>query len=937
VVCALDDRTGVMPAPIPSATYRLQLTPGFGFGDAASILPYLKSLGITHVYASPFLKSRAGSQHGYDVIDYNSLNPELGGEEGFRVLREALDAADMGLLLDFVPNHMAVHGADNPWWLDVLEFGARSTFADFFDIDWRALPFRRHRAVLVPVLGSSYAEALAAGEIELRYDPKEGSFSAWYYEHRFPIAPECYRSILVTAVTFASARSVSAGASLMALAANCCGGSFDRDATTRLRAGILAIEGAAAIIRQALAAYHPAGGKKHATRRLHVLLERQHYRLADWRLASTELNYRRFFDVTSLAGITPENSATFEAIHRLIGRMIARGEIDGLRLDHIDGLRDPVGYCRDLQRFVDASRPSALKPFYVIVEKILAEKESLPEFPGIAGTTGYEWLNLISRVLIDDRGRDVLDSTWKHVSGDNRSFEDILVAAKRRVIRNILASEFLTLGRLLARIAAGQYASRDYGAERLAAALELYVLHFPVYRTYLDTRGPSQNDRRIIDAAIVGARAEWSGPDTIFNFLRDALTLDLIADGRRGYSVRHAKYFARKVQQFTGPLMAKSLEDTAFYRYHRMLALNEVGGNPAMWGMSLSDFHDRLVDRSANAPRGLTATATHDTKRGEDARARLLGLSELAHDWAQAVQYWRDLNATALVSSGGTRVPSALHEYMLYQALLGAWPLQGLSQDFLDRVKAFAIKAAREGKEQTSWLAPDAEYENGVVGFVDRILDHHLSAPFIKSFDAFAQRAALIGALKSLTQVALKATMPGVPDFYQGTELWDLSFVDPDNRRPIDFAARQLAARELSCDWPELALTWHDGRIKLALTRRLLAFRKRLADVFAQGDYTPVCIKGPDRDEVIAFSRRSGREAAIVVVGRLMGRASDGGRRWPSSHSWRGSVSLRGFSSLRNILTAETVGTAEELDLSDLFNVLPLAVLQAEDAGFATQ
>jgi (1->4)-alpha-D-glucan 1-alpha-D-glucosylmutase len=918
-----------MPPTIPSATYRLQLTSQFGFEAAAAILPYLNALGITHIYASPFLKSRAGSTHGYDVIDYDALNPELGGEDGFRRLREAIDAAGMGLILDFVPNHMAVLGADNPWWLDVLEWGARSPRAGFFDIDWRALPYRRGGGILVPVLGQPYGNALEAGEIELRYDSKEGSFSAWYYEHRLPIAPECYPGILRASVKFADAGGTSAGQRLLALTAARQAPCFDRDAVFRLKSEISAVERGEAIICRGLEAYRAAAGPREM-RRLHRLLERQHYRVTDWRLAATEINYRRFFDVTSLAGIASENQTVFEAIHHRVGRLIENGEIDGLRLDHIDGLRDPARYCRDLHRLIGAARPVTHKPFYVIVEKILEDAERLPRFVGIAGTTGYEWLNTISRVLMDERGEDALDETWQRASGDGCTFDDILLSAKRHIIRNILRSEFSRVCSLLARIAAGHYTSRDYGAETLSAALELYILYFPVYRTYIDDGGPSPDDRRMIDETIGRARSAWHGQDRIFDFLHDVLALDLIAPGRHGYSTARVRLFAGRLQQFTGPMMAKSLEDTAFYRYHRMLALNEVGGNPAAWSLPVRGFHDRMTDRATTAPHGLTATATHDTKRGEDARARMLAISELAADWAKAVPHWQDLNAGARRSPAGPNAPSTAHEYMLYQALLGAWPLEGLSPDFIDRVKAFAIKAGREGKENTSWITPNADYEAALAGFLDRILDRRGSAAFIASFDAFARRAALVGALKSLVQVTLKATMPGVPDFYQGTEFWDLSFVDPDNRRPVDFRARHSALRETTPDWPELARTWPEGGIKLALIHRLLGFRNRLATVFAQGDYQPLSVKGPDQNEVLAFARSSGRDAAIVVVARLAARASAGGRQWPPGSAWRGSVSLDGFRSLRNAFTAATIGDASELALSELFDLMPVMVLQAE-------
>ncbi len=546
-----------MPPSIPCATYRLQLTPRFGFEEAAAIVPYLKSLGISHVYASPFLKSRSGSTHGYDIVDFGVINPELGGEVGFGRLIRALAAADMGLILDFVPNHMAVHGADNPWWLDVLERGPQSRYAAFFDIDWHAPPYRRRGRVLVPVLGRPYAEELEAGHIELRYDDAEGSFSAWYHEHRFPIAPECYGAILHTAVAFAAAHTTSAGNRLLELAAAHSPQSRCRDAVSNVKSELAPVEGAGAIIHQGLVAYRVAAGQPRPIRKLHLLLERQHYRLAWWRLAPTEINYRRFFDISSLAGLGPEDAAAFKAMHQAVHGMIARGEIQGLRLDHIDGLRDPVAYCRALLRLTNPDAAVDGRHLYVVVEKILADGERLPEFPGVAGTTGYEWLNTISRVLLDERGQSALDRVWRQSSGDERAFDGVVTAAKRYVLRTILASEFGSLSRLLARIAAGGYKSRDYGAEHLTAALELYVLHFPVYRTYVGSAGASAADRRIIDETIARARPLWSGPQTIFDFLRAALTLDLVAAGYRGYSISRVRRFSQKLQQFTGPLMAK--------------------------------------------------------------------------------------------------------------------------------------------------------------------------------------------------------------------------------------------------------------------------------------------------------------------------------------------------------------------------------------------
>jgi (1->4)-alpha-D-glucan 1-alpha-D-glucosylmutase len=918
-----------MPHAVPIATYRLQLTANFGFDDAAGIVLYLKSLGISHLYASPFLKARAGSTHGYDIVDHNALNPELGGEDAFDRLSHALSDAGMGLILDFVPNHMAVHYADNAWWLDVLEWGPKSPYAAFFDIEWNTLPGHPHGGVLLPILGSSYGEALEKGDIELRYDPGEGSFSAWYFEHRLPISPNRYGEILTKVVATAAAEDEAAGRQLLELAGRYRGPrNPPRDQAPAFKAELAAVEGGQAVIERGLKAYRPKTQEPGAVLALHHLLERQHYRPAYWRLAGTEINYRRFFDINGLAGLRVEDMRAFDATHKLLSRLIADGRLQGLRLDHIDGLRDPQQYLRRLQALIRTAQPSQ-RTFYTVVEKILAEGERLPRLPGIAGTTGYEWLNDISRLLLDERGGAALDRCWRDVSGDTRSFEAVLIEAKRRVLENILASEFTVLTRLLARIAAGHYTTRDYTAERLRAAFESFVLHFPVYRTYITAAGPSAADRAIIESTIAKAREKWFGSDRdIFDFLRDTLTLDLVAPGRAGHSIARARRFAFKAQQFTGPMMAKSMEDTAFYRYHRLLALNEVGGDPTAPALSVAQFHERMTARAATWPHSLTATATHDTKRGEDARMRILCLSELADKWSEGVKHWRNLNANA-----GSSRPTAAHEYMLYQALLGAWPLEGTDDTFTERMQAYAVKATREGKEQTSWLAPNEDYESTLKNFLERILDHRHSKDFIDSFGDFACRAALMGALNSLSQVALKVTMPGVPDFYQGTELWDLSLVDPDNRRPVDFAARAAAcdSTATSPDWPMLARNWPDGRVKLALTHRLLAFRQRFERVFSQGVYRPLEVVGSHAPEIVAFARSVGRESVIIVTGRLFGRATENGRRWPASGDWKDTALLaEGYSSIATILPREKRIPTSRLLISDLFEDIPVALLQAE-------
>ena len=925
-----------MPREIPTATYRLQLTREFGFDAATALVPYLKALGVSHLYTSPFLKARSGSQHGYDIVDHAQLNPEFGGEEGFARLSQALGDASIGLILDFVPNHMGIGRADNEWWLGVLEWGPKSPHADSFDIDWETLPYKPEGGVLLPILGKSYGHSLEDGEIKLAFDAAEGSFSAWYFEHRLPIRPNRYGDILRTVVAAAGAEQEPAGRALLDLAARYPDPREpSREQAPAFKAALAAVPAGAAVIERGLHAYQPKPDDPAHVSALHRLLERQHYRLAYWRVASSEINYRRFFDVNDLAGIRPEDMGTFVAIHWRVASLIADGQLHGLRIDHIDGLRDPAQYARRLQRLIRRLRGSR-RPFYTLIEKILAEGEALPKFSGVAGTTGYEWLNLISRVLVNSGGMPKLDETARVMTRRTAPFEEVLEQSKRRVLETLLSSEFTVLVRLLSRIAAGHWRTRDYTLDGLRAALELFIIHFPVYRTYIIADGPSDIDRATIARTIEAARAHWFRPDVeIFDFLQDVLTLDLIGPGRQGYSKARVRRFALKVQQVTGPVMAKSLEDTTFYRYFHLLALNEVGGDPALPGLSPEAFHQRMMERAAVTPHGLTATATHDTKRGEDARARLLVLSELPDEWTEEVGAWAALNARLADESGVRRTPSHAHEYMLYQTLVGAWPLEDPDNAFTQRIQAYALKAAREGKLETSWTNPNQSYEEGLSSFIERLLDPGDSSEFLGRVDAFAQRIALVGALSSLAQLTLKTTMPGVPDFYQGTELWDLSLVDPDNRRPVDFVARAdaLNAVEMNPDWGALTAHWQDGRIKLALTRRLLALRITLPDVFTHGAYRPLEVTGPDRDHVIAFARSTERDTVFVIVGRHFGRVADGGRRWPERLPWNASVTLGAGQRLRNWLDPQRPISGPQISVSELFGPLPIAVLHLRKAS----
>jgi (1->4)-alpha-D-glucan 1-alpha-D-glucosylmutase len=917
-----------MPPAIPLATYRLQLTRHFTFDNAAAIVPYLKALGISHVYASPFLKAQLGSTHGYDVVDHTRLNPELGGDAAFNRFHDALRRHDLGLILDFVPNHVGVHFAENAWWQDVLEWGPKSLYAASFDIDWDILPFRSKPGLLLPILGTSYGEALTSGAIELRFEPVMGSFAVWYFEHRLPIAPERYSDILHHVVLTQSTAATEEGRALIAIVERYAGPhNPSRKTAPRLKEELAALTPAHEMIARGLEAYRAGAERTAETLALHHLLERQHYRLAYWRLATSEINYRRFFDINTLAGLRIEDRRTFDHVHALVKQLIADDRIQGLRLDHIDGLQDPAQYFVRLRRLIHEALGLQRKPFPLWIEKIVAEHEAPPRFADVSGTTGYEWLNAITRVLVEPNGLAELDDAWRQASNSAPAFEPVLHAAKRRVLETMLASEFTVLVRLLARIAAGHYSTRDFAEASLRQAFELFVLNFPVYRTYITAAGPSQVDRALIDAAIAKARESWFGADAeIFDLLRDALTLDLVTSGRTSHSRPRVLRFALKVQQFTGPLMAKSLEDTAFYRYPRLLALNEVGGDPAAQALGVEEFHHRLEVRAKEWPHGLTATATHDTKRGEDSRTRLAALSELASDWTHLVGRWKILNARYVQTNAEKRCPSIVDEYLLYQSLVGSLPLDSVTPDFVERLKAYMLKATREAKLGTSWLNPNPVYEDGVAAFVDRILDPQMAGEFLASLADFVARLSLLGALNSLTQLTLKATMPGVPDFYQGTELWDLSFVDPDNRRPVDFVARMELLQRPSDDWHALCGSWSSGQIKFMWTAHLLRLRQSAATVFTSGDYRPLSVRGTHAAHVVAYARMHKHKAAIVIALRHFAELTDEGRRWPKFDAIDAQVPL-GDSEL-------SIGgvAVSSLEVGTLLNHVPAAVLLADAA-----
>ncbi|HEV7995030.1 MAG TPA: malto-oligosyltrehalose synthase [Stellaceae bacterium] len=911
------------PGEIPiHATYRLQFHRGFTFRDATGLVPYLAELGISHLYASPITEARPGSTHGYDIIDHNRLNPEIGNEQDFAELTAALHAHDMGLIVDFVPNHMGI-GADNLWWLDVLEWGRESPFAHYFDINWHPLRADLEGRVLLPVLGEQYGVILDRGEIALGFDPAQGSFSATYFDHRFPISPRSYPVILGAGGELLAglAGSFAALDSLPAPAA--------RERAAELKRGLAehARDPAfAEAIETALRRFAGRPEDPESFGPLHELLEAQSYRIADWRVAAEEINYRRFFNINDLAGLRMELPELFEKTHRLIFSLIDKGRLQGLRIDHIDGLFDPQDYCERLQQRSGA-------PLYVLVEKILARYEMLPDWP-VAGTTGYDFVNQVLAIFIDPAGEAAMTRLYRRFTTRRETFDDVLYACKKRIMQVNLASEMNVVAREFHQLAMHDRRTRDFTLNGVSAAIEEVVAAFPIYRTYVSPRGASADDRRYIDWAIGQARKRWTGAETsIFEFLRAVLSGDA-ADPERDPSPGGAMHTAMHFQQVTGPVMAKAAEDTAFYRYVRLLALNEVGGDPRRFGMSVAAFHHLGQQRARQAPAAMVTTATHDTKRGEDARARLALLSEMPREWGRRLFQWLRLNRSRRSEIDGESVPDRNVEYLFYQALFGAWPPDLAPDDvaavdaLAERIVAYMIKAARERKLETSWSNPNPDYEAALERYVRGALDASRPNPFLAEFHAFVAGLARDGAITSLAQLVLKLGVPGVPDIYQGSELWDFSLVDPDNRRPVDWGARRsLLAQIGEARAGDLAADWQDGREKLFVTHRLLALRRAHPALFAAGDYQPVEVVGDRSAHLCAFARSHDRMWLLVAVPRLVhqlhqeNEAAD----WGSTE-----IVLPREARWRDVLTGRTLDGRERVFAGVLFADFPVSVLAAE-------
>ncbi|MCA8305321.1 malto-oligosyltrehalose synthase [Burkholderia seminalis] len=847
----------------PRATLRLQLHAGFTFDDAAAHADYFARLGVSHLYLSPVATAEPGSRHGYDTVDYGVLNPELGGEAGFVRLVDALRARGLGVIVDIVPNHMGVGGSSNGWWNDVLEWGPASPYAHYFDIDWHPPDPALDGKVLLPCLGVPYADALAAGDITLGVDAAAGRFFVACPGRRLPVSAATYAEILRLANR----------ADLNALAER-----FDI-APARDSARLAA---AHAALRDHAAAHGPhafdavlRGADPRLARsriRLHQVLERQHYRLAWWRTAADELNWRRFFDIATLAAVRVDDDAVFDAVHALPLRLHAAGLVDGLRVDHVDGLADPPAYCRRLHERLAAQRRA---PPYVVVEKILAPGEALPADWPVAGTTGYDFMNDVGALLHAPAGAEPLAAHWAAVSGASRTFAQEVLDGKRRVLMRQLAAEHARVARLLHGVARASPATRDVSRIAIQRVLGELAVRLPVYRTYPSPRnGLADADLRVLAQAYESARAAVEPADR-FALDRVAawLGLPVVRVPRAAPAERHAARIA--FAQLTAPLAAKGVEDTAHYRYGRLLSRNEVGADAGDFSLSRGAFHARNRRRARTVPHGLVATATHDHKRGEDARARLAVLSELPDAWRAVSLDWSALN---LPHRGRAHrdlawAPGPAAEAMLYQTLVGCWPPALAPDDAagLDalaaRVAQWQTKALREAKRHTDWLAPEQRYERDCDAFVRAILTPRGPGDFAHRLHAFVARIAPAGVVNSLTQTALRIASPGVPDLYQGTESWDHSLVDPDNRRDVPFAT--LAAERVDGPVASYLPAWPDARVKRALVERMLALRARWPATFAEGAYVPLRVRGRLARHAIAFARCDDTAAVVVIATRL--------------------------------------------------------------------
>ena len=922
------------PRHVPASTYRLQVHREFPLTAARDVVRYLARLGVGDVYTSPYFTASPGSTHGYDICNHNEINPESGGQQAHREFTSAVAAHGMGHIVDFVPNHMGIGTSTNPWWRDLLENGQSAASAAFFDVDWSPVKPELRSKLLLPILGDQYGRVLERGELQLAF--REGSVVLQYFQQELPInprqTPRLYRTVVgpLAGALGADHPQVHEFQSILSSLEKMppyTESNPDRVAerqrekeVARGRMARLAEE-SPEVRRQiddAIRRFNGEPGQAETFDALHELLEAQVYRLAYWRTASHEINYRRFFDINTLAGIRVEVPEVFDTTHALLGELLREGRVTGVRIDHPDGLFDPRRYFADLQGL--ASRvwqTGERQPLYVVAEKILSGRERLPSRWAVHGTTGYNYLNDLNGVFVDGAQARRMRRVYARLTGRDEPFDDVLYASKRLIMATAMASELNVLAHMLDRIGEGNRKSRDFTLDSMRDVITEVVACFPVYRTYVDDEGWLPEDRAVVEQAIARARRRNPAMEaSLFDFFREVVLPrdvepDPRPDDRRGGyppatpdEARERRRFAMKLQQYTGPVQAKGLEDTAFYRYNVLLSLNEVGGDASRVGRSVAEFHEANATRRKDWPFEMLATTTHDTKLGEDVRARLNALSELPDEWGREAARWMRINKGHRTVIHENPAPDRNDEYRFYQAVVGAWPLDvgpGATEaprEFIERMQGYMLKAARESKVHTSWLTPNEDYENALSAFIDRVLSGAGGARFLHALLPFQQRVAALGMVNSLAQTTLKLGSPGVPDFYQGTELWDLSLVDPDNRRPVDFGLRERlledvdvilgsAGPERAAKLAEAVRSWQDGRVKLALTAAGLRLRRERPDVFQQGEYLPLETDVTVRAGIVAFARAHGDTAIVFAAPRLTAALTHGAGAPLGADRWK--------------------------------------------------
>lgn len=962
-----------LPLHIPLSTYRLQFNVSFTFQDASRILPYLSQLGITDCYASPYLKATPGSTHGYDVVDPTELNPEIGTEADYQTFIQALHQHGMGQILDVVPNHMGIAGSTNLWWQDVLENGPSSHYATFFDIDWTPVKPELENKVLLPILGDQYGIVLENQEIILHYN--DGQFFLTYYENRLPIDPCTWSTILtfrqdtlnqnleisdphlheyqsiITALSHLPARTETEAERVAER--------YREKEVIRRRLSTVIADNSA--IRDFLLEnIRLLNGMKNSPRTFDILdrlVSHQAYRLAYWRVAAEEINYRRFFDINQLAAIRMEQPEVFQAAHQKIFELLTSGAVNGLRIDHVDGLYNPRAFLAQWQQWaaehLEVQADTQGRSLYLLVEKILGTEERLTSDWLCHGTTGYDYLSLVNQLFIQETHQRQIEQIYSRFTKQSLHYDDLIYDCKNLIMTSSMSGEINALGHQLNVLSERNRRSRDFTLNSLIHAIREIIACFPVYRTYIGPdplEGVLDRDRAYIRLAV--ARAKRRNPaisNLVFDFIRDLLLR--IPQNSPDLDWEVIRPFVMKFQQTTSPVTAKGVEDTAFYCYNRLTSLNEVGGEPQHFGVPLSTFHQYMQDRATQWPASLSSTSTHDTKRSEDVRARINVLSEIPKEWRQHLRTWNRLNKKAKQTINDQRAPSLNEEYLIYQTLLGIWPLGGLSEraqpQFLERMQGYMVKALREAKVNTSWLNPDEAWENAVGEFLSRILSLRHSNVFLQDFVPFQQRISKYGIYNSLSQVLIKILAPGVPDFYQGTELWDFSLVDPDNRQPVDYLFRQQRLSELQhlqqttapLDLVQTLLQdAESGLIKLYLTTTALHIRKSHPHVFLEGSYLPLEFKGEHAHHVCGFMRQNHSHICMVIFPRLLTTLIPDQTISPLGESIWGQTSMRlprefATHSFRNLLTQEIVTPQNGpsmvgLPLGMVFQHFPFALLE---------